>query len=72
MIRHVKKGCRSVRRKCRSGESRGSQCRIPTDSPDTTTGYLVGTVDRFCDAKRKELGDRVVHMGANFGKPSKF
>lgn len=25
------------------------------------TGYLVGTVDRFNDAKRKELGDRVKH-----------
>ena len=25
------------------------------------TGYLVGTVDRFNNAKRKELADRVKH-----------
>ena len=25
------------------------------------TGYLVGTVDRFNDAKRKEVEDRVKH-----------
>lgn len=27
------------------------------------TGYLVGTVDRFNNAKRKELADRVKHDG---------
>lgn len=26
------------------------------------TGYLVGTVDRFNDAKRQEVEDRVKHM----------
>lgn len=26
------------------------------------TGYLVGTLDRFNDAKRAEEGDRVKHM----------
>lgn len=26
------------------------------------TGYLVGTVDRWCDAKKAELKDRVVHL----------
>ena len=26
------------------------------------TGYLVGTVDRFNNAKREELNDRVKHM----------
>ena len=26
------------------------------------TGYLVGTVDRFNDAKRAEVKDRVKHM----------
>ncbi len=25
------------------------------------TGYLVGTLDRFNNAKRKEIEDRVVH-----------
>lgn len=25
------------------------------------TGYLVGSLDRFNDAKRKEVGDRVKH-----------
>lgn len=30
------------------------------------TGYLVGTVDRFNDAKRAEVNDRVKHgVGAN-------
>lgn len=33
------------------------------------TGYLVGTVDRFNNAKRKELNDRVTHMGQNAGMP---
>ena len=27
------------------------------------TGYLVGTLDRFNDAKRAEVRDRVKHMG---------
>jgi len=27
------------------------------------TGYLVGTIDRFNNAKRKELRDRVKHDG---------
>lgn len=27
------------------------------------TGYLVGTIDRFNNAKRAEVGDRVKHMG---------
>lgn len=25
------------------------------------TGYLVGTTDRWCDAKKAELNDRVKH-----------
>lgn len=32
------------------------------------TGYLVGTVDRFNDAKRSEVNDRVKHsMGTGAG-----
>ena len=27
------------------------------------TGYLVGTLDRFNNAKRTEVGDRVKHIG---------
>ena len=27
------------------------------------TGYLVGTLDRFNDAKRAEVRDRVKHLG---------
>lgn len=27
------------------------------------TGYLVGTLDRFNNAKRREVDDRVKHMG---------
>lgn len=30
------------------------------------TGYLVGTLDRFNDAKRAEVEDRVKHTGAAF------
>ena len=33
------------------------------------TGYLVGTIDLFNDAKRAEVQDRVKH--ASVGKPSK-
>ena len=29
------------------------------------TGYLVGTLDRFNDAKRDEVESRVKHMKAN-------
>lgn len=32
------------------------------------TGYLVGTVDRFNNAKRAEVNDRVKHTGAHFGQ----
>lgn len=32
------------------------------------TGYLVGTVDRWNDAKRSELGDRVKHTVSDTGK----
>jgi ribonucleoside-triphosphate reductase len=31
------------------------------------TGYLVGTLDRFNDAKRAEEHDRVKHSTARFG-----
>ena len=32
------------------------------------TGYLVGLVDRFNNAKRQELNDRIIHMGKNEGQ----
>lgn len=32
------------------------------------TGYLVGTLDRFNDAKRAEVQDRVKHSGGKDGK----
>lgn len=31
------------------------------------TGYLVGTLDRFNDAKRAEVRDRVKHAGSGTG-----
>lgn len=31
------------------------------------TGYLVGTVDRFNNAKKAEVADRVKHTGASCG-----
>jgi len=33
------------------------------------TGYLVGTVDRFNNAKRAEVGDRVLHGVKNEDNP---
>lgn len=35
---------------------------IPIERIRRITGYLVGTVDRFNDAKRAEVNDRVKHM----------
>ena len=29
------------------------------------TGYLTGTVERWCNAKQSELRDRVKHKGTN-------
>lgn len=34
---------------------------MPFDRIRRITGYLVGTLDRFNDAKREEVGDRVKH-----------
>jgi hypothetical protein len=38
--------------------------RVPFDRIARITGYLVGTVDRFNDAKKAELKDRETHLGA--------
>ena len=35
--------------------------KAPFDRVRRITGYLVGTLDRFNDAKRKEVEDRVSH-----------
>ena len=35
---------------------------VPFDRIRRITGYLVGTVDRFNNAKRAEVNDRVKHM----------
>lgn len=35
---------------------------IPIERIRRITGYLVGTVDRFNNAKRAEVNDRVKHM----------
>lgn len=42
------------------GEEYGEMCRI--------TGYLVGTLDRFNDAKRAEEADRVKHGMGKSGR----
>lgn len=34
---------------------------VPFERIRRITGYLVGTLDRFNDAKRAEVGDRVKH-----------
>jgi hypothetical protein len=41
------------------------ECMMPPvkfDRVRRITGYLVGTIDRWNDAKRAELEDRVMHM----------
>ncbi len=38
---------------------------IPIERIRRITGYLVGTVDRFNNAKRAEVNDRVKHMSCN-------
>lgn len=35
---------------------------VPFERIRRITGYLVGTLDRFNDAKRAEVEDRVAHM----------
>lgn len=35
---------------------------VPFDRIRRITGYLVGTLDRFNDAKRAEVSERVKHM----------
>lgn len=35
---------------------------VPFERIRRITGYLVGTLDRFNDAKRAEVGERVKHM----------
>ena len=42
------------------GREEGS---VPFDRIRRITGYLVGSLDRFNSAKRKEVVDRVVHKG---------
>lgn len=39
--------------------------RVPFQRIRRITGYLVGTLDRFNDAKRDEVESRVKHMKAN-------
>ena len=36
--------------------------RVPFERIRRITGYLVGTLDRFNDAKKEEEHDRVKHM----------
>lgn len=36
--------------------------QVPFERIRRITGYLVGTVDRFNDAKKSEVKDRVKHM----------
>ena len=35
---------------------------VPFERIRRVTGYLVGTLDRFNDAKRAEVNDRVKHL----------
>lgn len=39
---------------------------VPFDRIRRITGYLVGGMDRWNNAKRSEEHDRVKHIGANF------
>lgn len=40
--------------------------RVPFERIRRITGYLVGTLDRFNDAKRAEVEDRVKHAAPKF------
>lgn len=40
---------------------------VPIERIRRITGYLVGTVDRFNNAKRAEVEDRVKHMSCSCG-----
>lgn len=42
-----------------------SENEVPFERIRRITGYLVGTLDRFNDAKKDEVNDRVKHMKAN-------
>lgn len=42
-------------------EKRGQN--VPFERIRRITGYLVGTMDRWNDAKKAEERDRVIHMG---------
>ena len=44
--------------------------RKPFERIRRITGYLVGTLDRFNDAKRAEEADRVKHFIASADQPS--
>lgn len=39
------------------------RCDVPFQRIRRITGYLVGTLDRFNNAKRHEVADRVKHFG---------
>ena len=43
---------------------------VPFERIRRITGYLVGTLDRFNDAKRAEVGDRVKHDIASDSEPA--
>lgn len=43
---------------------------VPFERIRRITGYLVGTLDRFNDAKRAEVGDRVKHDIATDPEPA--
>ncbi len=44
---------------------------VPFDRTRRITGYLVGTIDRWGNAKKAELKDRTHHTGAAYGELTK-
>lgn len=53
----------AVRRNdCGSDGKRQLGCGVPFERIRRITGYLVGTLDRFNDAKRAEERERVKHQ----------
>ena len=43
-------------------------CGVKFERIRRITGYLVGDVNRFNNAKRRELNDRIIHVGKDAGK----
>lgn len=61
-VKRAPKGCTLVKVETDGEWVNLTYCdRVPFERIRRITGYLVGTLDRFNDAKRAEVEDRVKH-----------